>query len=474
MNFLSNRGRFFLNAIIFLSFVFSINAAKDKYLVIVKDSYKEDAKFKEFITFREATYDVKVISLSEAGSNSSAIKSKIKEVHSDGGLKYALLIGGPAGGIPYETGSYNTFHGYGLMDNDKLLDVAVGCWFVSNTTELANIINKTMHTDANIGTYPKVTTQFTSYTSRPHIEEQCNAIKKEYWDKSIYEVSWMIPAASGGSASQYISALKTQINQNKTSIIAYQAHGAEDGWVNGGSYRSNSQESDRGLSVDVSDVKALTNDQVYPIIMSFACVSGSFQKKGGFGETWLTAKGGASAFIGSSKNSSHYQKCFNGSLASAFCNPSIQTLGDLFVAGKNYLRDSTSHFQSLLTTNSSGNVTIAKDDEKMYNLFGDPGMRIKAFPSKTNTPLIVKTAPIITINSITESGIHFAVSNAGEYTVNISMLNGKSLTALAKQTYIPAGVFSLSWNDVEVSNGVYLLRISGKHGVFSHRFAFMR
>lgn len=455
----SNLLRFCLLSVVLLSTL--TFAQKKNYLIIVDDQYEQNAKFQEFVTFREIAYNVTVKTLSEVGNSETGIKSAMQNLYDSDGLGYTLLIGNSGGGIPYKTGSYNTFHDYGLMDSDKQLDVAVGCFFVSNSSDLENIIHKTIHTEQNINDYPMVTTQFSSYTTRAHIEQQCNAIKDEYWEQSDYEVSWMIPPYSGGTSMQYVETLRNQINSNETSIIAFQAHGAETGWVNGGSYYSPEQNR-QGLSFDVSDVRGLTNDEVYPIVMSFACVSGSFQLNGGFGENWTTAKGGACAFIGSSKNSSHYQKTLNASLASAFCQDEITTLGDLFVAGKNFLRDSTSHYQSVMTTQSSGSVSVVIADEQMYNLFGDPGLRIKpGAVANTTENKLLSTTNNIEVKSLSSKNLKLSIGKAGNYSIKLLSLNGETISNIANNRSLPSGISTLELNSNSAANGIYLLKVSG-------------
>lgn len=465
-----------LLTIISLSF-----AQKEKYLIIVESQYAQDPNLSEFIDFREQDYEVTVKTLSDVGNSESGIKSAMQNMYDNGGLKYTLLIGRSNGGIPYKkavgssgVNSYNTFHDYGLMDNDAKLDVAVGCFFVSNSTDLANIIRKTMHTENNIGSYPKITTQFSSYISRAHIYEQCEAIKDEYWDQSDYEVSWMVPLKGSGTNNQYVETLRSQINNNETSIVAYQAHGAEDGWVSGGAYYS-AAESRQGLAFDVDDVKNLTNDEVYPIVMSFACVTGSFQLSGGFGETWLKSDGGACAFIGSSKNSSHYQKTLNASIASAFCHEEIGTLGDLFLSGKNFLRDSTRHFEDIMTTSSSGGVSVVIADEQMYNLFGDPALRIKPKTvANSHNNLLSGNSIGIKVKSITSQKLILSIKEAGNYTISLLSLKGETISKISNNKYLSVGENSVSLDKVVPANGIYLLNIIGNDTKFTSKVSILK
>lgn len=451
-------------AVMLLAISFAVSAEKEKYLIIVEDQYENDANLKDFIDYRNLVYDVTVETFSSVGRSTTAFHDKMKEMYNGDGLKYVLLIGNSgSSGIPYFTGSYNTFHKYGLIDGDVYWDIYVGCFFVSSATDLGNIIHKTMHTEQNIDKYPKVQTQFSSYTTRPHIEKQCKKIKETYWDNSIYESSWMVPPYSGGNSMQYVEDLKNEINANGTSIVAYQAHGAENGWVNGGSYYT------RGNSIDNSDVKALTNNEVYPIVMSFACVTGSFQQNRGFGETWTTAEGGACAFIGSSKNSSYYQKGFNAALASAICDTSkYKTLGEVFGEAKRFMRDSSSYYQNLL---DAGSFVLA--DEQMYNLFGDPGLHIKSVPVAVVNG-VDNISKSLAVNSISNGKINFSVANAGQYTASILSVSGKVIDNIAVNKSFAAGENSISFNNKTLSEGVYLLSINGMDAKVVQKFTVIK
>lgn len=438
---------------------------KEKYLIIVEDQYANDTNLAKFVEYRNQIYDVTMLTFSEVGQTTTAIHNKMKELYNGDGLKYALLIGNSGrSGIPYFTGSYNTFHNYALMDSDAYWDIYVGCFFVSSATDLKNIIHKTMHTEQNIEEYPKVTTQFTSYTSRPHIEQQCLKIKQTYWEPSVYEPSWMIPPYSGGNSLQYVQDLKNQINGNGSSIIAYQAHGMEDGWVNGGSYYS------RANSIDVNDVKMFTNNEVYPVVMSFACVTGSFQLNGGFGETWTTAEGGACAFIGSSKNSSYYQKGLNAAIASAYCDDQYKTIGEIFGEAKRFMRDSSSYYQNLL---DAGSFVLA--DEQMYNLFGDPGMHVKTKPVaiiKSNVTTAVNNG--LTCNSIHKGSVEFSIAKAGTYSASIVSLNGKIIDKVVVNRSFATGANNFSFNESKLSEGMYLLSIEGMDQTATKKFTVLR
>jgi len=77
-------------------------------------------------------------------------------------------------------------------------------------------------------------------------------------------------------------------------LVNYSGHGYHGGWGN--------------PSVSSSDIATLTNEGMYPLVISNACLTGKFDMDECFGEAWIRADGkGAVAFIGAS-NSTYWNE----------------------------------------------------------------------------------------------------------------------------------------------------------------------
>jgi hypothetical protein len=79
--------------------------------------------------------------------------------------------------------------------------------------------------------------------------------------------------------------LLNAFNQGRWAII-YSGHGEYTGWE---------------MGFDPNDVRSLTNEGMFPVVVSHACLTGDFAQEEVFGETWVLQENrGALAFIGSS------------------------------------------------------------------------------------------------------------------------------------------------------------------------------
>lgn len=440
---------------LFLVFIisFSLFAQKAGYLVITESQYENDENLQEFISFRELLYDVTVVSVSEAGGSVSAIKSYIKNVYQNDNVKYVLFIGKASqnsSGIPYETDGYPTYHNYGLIDNDNYLDVYVGCFFVRSATDLGNIIYKTMHAENNASEYPMLSTQFSSFRDDAHISDECGLIRDRYWDAGDVASDWMVPEPYGIETA-FVQPLINRINNNETRIVTYQGHGATTYWC--GSNGS-------GQSISSSQVTSLSNDEVYPVIWSMACVTGSFQQGSKcFGETWTTSENGACAFIGASNNSYVYQKMLNAGLACGInLKDDIHTLGQLFAFAKSFVRD------SMHIANLSGFEKVTGVDpshENMYNLFGDPALELKETPDLTPivSSAIIHNSSSIRVNAITKNSLEINAPKIGRFVINLLSANGRMIKQISSGMDLKIGNNKISWHGSDISNGVYLINI---------------
>ena len=97
--------------------------------------------------------------------------------------------------------------------------------------------------------------------------------------------------APGATASNVAQAVNEGV-----SIICYIGHGSTDSWVTSGFHSD--------------DIPNLTNNNMYPVIWSVACVNGNFVNTTCFAETWLRkANGGAVAMEASTTNESWIPPC---------------------------------------------------------------------------------------------------------------------------------------------------------------------
>jgi hypothetical protein len=136
------------------------------------------------------------------------------------------------------------------------------------------------------------------------------------------------------------------LNQGRT-VATYTGHGAVTYWD--------------GPSFNQAGVNALTNADKYPLVTSFACLTGQFTYSECFGETWIRAADkGAMAFWGSSVTSYWDEDdILQRRLYDAFLDSGYAWIGGMTTKAKlDYFR-------------TWGNIPMTKRYFEMYNIMGN-------------------------------------------------------------------------------------------------------
>ncbi len=150
------------------------------------------------------------------------------------------------------------------------------------------------------------------------------------------------------------SDIAASINEGRA-FVNYSGHGGNNSWqgpTGHGGY-------------DTDDVRANTNDGMYPFVIANACVTGSLQDTECFAETWQrSAHKGAIAYLGASNNSywdedDYFQRRLNTHLFPMDSTPPIAVVNNRAKA------DLYSHY------GNTGTVAYYVD---MYNLLSEPSL----------------------------------------------------------------------------------------------------
>jgi hypothetical protein len=200
------------------------------------------------------------------------------------------------------------------------------------------------------------------------------------------------------------------INQG-SALVFHRDHGWWDGWGHPGF-----------LTSDLSLV-SVTNNQ-FPVVFSINCASGVFDNETvdvapfkygtGYGmsvtgvnwaEAFLRKADGALAIIGDTRQSSTtdnnqltyglFDGVFPGLIAGYGTSTSIQRLGDLLNYAKSYVSDvahgSTTNIHPLDASGSRPGIVNLRQELNIYNLLGDPTVKLRVAP-----PLLF-AVPIVSI-----------------------------------------------------------------------------
>ncbi len=257
-------------------------------------------------------------------------------------------------------GSPNTDLHYAMLDgNDYYADLSIGRFSVTNSTQLENIITKTIFMENNIGSLEK-NNVFMASTDNSYITEGThNYVIDNYFVPDGYDNLKLYTDTYNATTQQLIDAL----NDNKIFAI-YSGHGGTTSWAD-------------GPPLSQSQVNGLTNT-VFPFVYSFACITGQYEYAECFGETWIRTDNGGSAFYGSSVNSYWDEDdVLERKIFEAMFVDEVTQITPMFDLGKIYL---VNHFGSMTST-------MIRYLE-MYNLMGDPSLDTKkALPIIAHNPL---------------------------------------------------------------------------------------
>ncbi|MEO0181313.1 MAG: C25 family cysteine peptidase [candidate division WOR-3 bacterium] len=264
------------------------------YLIIVPDTMYNTvlplANWK-----REKGYRVKVAKTSETGTSTTSIKNYIQNLYNNWeyDLQFVLLIGDHGNGVPGWPGNYaNTDLYYACLENmgdpDYVPDVWIGRLSAASNSQLSAVISKIL-------TYETVNWPTSAWAQKAYFM----ASDDPNWHQVAEgtHLYCMAKARSHGMICDSLwdyygtgTPITTAINGGR-SQATYSGHGYSTGWA--------------GPSFSNSEVYALSNGHMLPLIQSYACETGDYQGTDEcFMEAWIRAPNrGAIASWGSSVTS---------------------------------------------------------------------------------------------------------------------------------------------------------------------------
>lgn len=322
-------------------------------------------------------------------NTSTAIKNYMQSVWnaatpSDPAPTYLLIIGDESGTIqvrPHASTASPSGHitdqpYVRLSGNDYLPEMYHGRFSVSNTTELQNVINKTI-------TYEKTLMPDLSYLGKTILIAGVDS----YWASSHgngainYATSQYFNTAHGINSDNYLypasgqsaTAIRSKANEGRA-FINYTAHGSETSW--------------HDPSFTTSHVNAMTNTGKYGVMVGNCCITNWFNYRSPcFGEAVIRkANAGGVAYIGGI-NSTYwdedyywavgYKRPINGS-APSYNSNSLGAYDALFhTHGEAYSDWATTLGENVFM----GNMAVQQSGSSLrnyyweiYHIMGDPSL----------------------------------------------------------------------------------------------------
>ncbi len=314
-----------------------------------------------------------MVNISSIGNNATSIQTFIQNFYDTTNLAWVLLVGDAAQiTSPYSSGGSSDPSYVKLAGSDDYPDAFIGRFSAENVAQVETQVNRTLAYEKNpagsdwfrkglgigssegagIGHYGEA-----DYVHMGYIRDDLLAYNYTSVDE-IYD--------PGASASQ----VTTGVN-NGRSFINYCGHGSSTAWVTSGFSNTH--------------VNALTNTDMFPFIISVACVNGDFDNSTCFGETWLRATdsygnptGAIAAYMSSINQSWTPPMDAQDEITDLLISESKLTLGGLAFNGS----------CKTIDINGAGGIEIYDT----WHIFGDPSVLMR---TDEPSPLTVSHDPII-------------------------------------------------------------------------------
>jgi hypothetical protein len=279
-------------------------------LIIAPDAFL--STLSALVNLKESQgYTTTLVGLSTTGSTPEAIQNYIQNAYDYWATPpaFVLLVGDVNNGdlsLPAFTGKSSgtvTDLYYGTVDegddNEWVPDIFVGRLPARNTTQLNIMINNLIAYNNLTGTegWVKKASFLASNDSSywDTAEDTQNYVINTHTAPAGYTGTYPNSPQAGGDKLYAVShaagnaQVVNAVNNNR-SLISYTGHGSRSSW--GGPYYNQ------------SNIRSISNSDVFSVVTSFACVTGDFNTTESFGETWMLQSGkGAVAFIGASSSS---------------------------------------------------------------------------------------------------------------------------------------------------------------------------
>lgn len=340
----------------------------DTYLIIATADYIDNPDLKRLIDYRSDEFTIELVN----SSTITATKDGFKEFIRGKMPTFCLLVGAP-GDFPQHSHSYaqktckSVSYYVSTAGATPNPDISLGVFFVNSGTEIKNVVDKIIATEANNDDNPKVfvgvggNTQPMQGVKADHCDRIVEQMYNDFFKPEDFEY---VSSYSVHSGSQTC----VQACNAGARVFNYNGHGQVTGW-------------DYGWGNN--NLSSLTND-IYPFVLSCACLTGTFDR-GCMGQKYAYGEKGAVAFMGAYENSYGGQHGLNYGFCEALTDLEVERVGLAFLYGQNCW---TSPNSTVGMPSDNGNMTMM---QYQYHLFGDPATRVMT--SKITDPYVKVVSP---------------------------------------------------------------------------------
>ena len=283
-----------------------------KMIVITTPTYANNTTFQNWVTWKKqkGIYTT-VYTTNDTGTSASSIKSFIRNCYNSDAPTFVVIVGDKADVAGSQTGSASNkitdLYYSSTTDSDLYPEMFLSRMPISSTTELTNLLNKTL-------TYEQYTMANPSYLD----ETLLIAGWDSNWTSRVgkptiqYANTYYFNSSNGITPHVFLttgSGQTTCYNYiNQVGFVNYTAHGSETGWAD--------------PSFSVSNVNSMTNNDKYLWAMGNCCLAADWGYSGTcLAEAFLrVANKGAFGYIGSCPSSYWYEDYYFGVGATSVMN----------------------------------------------------------------------------------------------------------------------------------------------------------
>jgi hypothetical protein len=374
-------------------------------------------------------YRPTVVTTTTTGATKEQIKAYIQNAYDNWPIPptWVLLVG-DTNTIPTWTGTGSAtetdLYYCTLSGTDYLPEIAIGRFPARTTTDVNTMVEKTVDMEKLILSHGTAFTNRAAWLAASDLSgfaEQTHEYCISTWFGPLGFENTRIYERLGGTTQNAIDALNLGIGLN-----IYSGHGSETSWSS--------------IPFSQTNIRNLTNLDMYPLVCSHACLTGSFGDTECFGETWvITPNKGGLAFWGAS-NYSYWDE-----------DDILQRRGwDDYFTDPNYDLGTFCHVGLFEVYTYYGGGGYSRYYFEMYNLLGDPSADIWVTPPNALTashPEVVFIGQTELTVTVTSSGtpqsnaLVCAYMEGQTYEVGYTDLLGQVTLQLNPAPLVPGTMF---------------------------------
>lgn len=351
----------------------------DAFLFVVGKKFAGNADLENFKTLKKKLgYQVRTIVIDRSNKKADKIRKAIQNVYNEEGinLQYALIIG-DSDDVPGQKAKFiagTTDHYYRAIDTNDYYndlngpDIGLGRLSAKDNSQLSSMLNKiTVYQKGNFSSEEWLKhIAFLATDDRYTVAEGSHNYAIDTYTKAAgYTGVFPNNPQEGGDK---LYAITHKVSDRKAVqtmregrfIINYSGHGATTYWA--------------GPTIKQRDVRSFDDPDARPFVISNACVTGNFNVRESFAETWIRHPQGAILYWGS-MDSSYWDED----------DIMERAMYDSIFA------QNTLNFDGL-TQYSLGKVWEYYNGEnrskyywETYHIFGDPSVRLRTTATKSVT-----------------------------------------------------------------------------------------